>query len=195
LRPISRTLYELSFGNRLMVELAMYTIAGYRQLLGLGVDPTNAKEAMADIGWHVYRLLLGLASAPAKLIWRDPRRRLLATIRVLARFPFTPQEPHGYAVHIRQEDDRLFTHWTRCPPLEFVRAAVEHEQDPDLLDAFYESWCLYDWPGADVVAGDGKCGHYRRSQTLSCGDPVCDMCWIGEGSRRRSNGLLDRQDE
>jgi hypothetical protein len=45
LRPISRTLYELSFGNRLMVELAMYTIAGYRQLLGLGSSrPTRKRQ-------------------------------------------------------------------------------------------------------------------------------------------------------
>ena len=46
-------------------------------------------------------------------------------------------------------------------------------------EAFYQSWCLYDWPAADLLAGarvhDGT--HYRRPHTLSRGDAVCDMCW------------------
>ena len=42
-------------------------------------------------------------------------------------------------------------------------------------------WCRCDWPGADTIAGDGKSGHHRRRSTLSRGDPVCDMCWIGQG--------------
>ena len=59
------------------------------------------------------------------------------------------------------------------------------EGDGEMLDAFYRSWCQYDWPGADVIAGDGARGHYRRTRTLSRGDPVCDMCWIGRAPKNR----------
>ena len=44
---------------------------------------------------------------------------------------------------------------------------------------------VYDWPGADIIANDGGRGHYERRQTLSRGDPVCDMCWKAQA---RSNG-------
>ena len=60
-----------------------------------------------------------------------------------------------------------------------VRAeASENDDNSGDMQAFRESWCRYDWPGADIIAGDGARGHYRRRQTLSHGDAVCDMRWI-----------------
>jgi hypothetical protein len=56
---------------------------------------------------------------------------------------------------------------------------VERHGDRGELEAFYQSWCLYDWPAADILAGGraGEHGHYERPHTLSQGDSVCDMCW------------------
>ncbi len=64
-------------------------------------------------------------------------------------------------------------------PLGFVKRYVERHGGRGELEAFYRSWCLYDWPAADLLAG-GKRGahpHYQRAHTLSRGDSVCDMCW------------------
>ena len=77
------------------------------------------------------------------------------------------------------DGELFFTHWTHCPPQSFVRRLVETHGDRGELEAFYLSWCLYDWPGADLLAGDAAHGHYTRPHTMSRGDDVCDMCWSG----------------
>jgi hypothetical protein len=185
LRRNAASLDKLGFGNRLVAELAVYTMAGMKHLVRSGVETECAKEIVADLGWRVYRRMLALYSLPARLVTRDPAKRLTWTIRMLLRFPFSAHEPHGYAVETRQDGDGIHTHFTRCPPQTVVREIAAKEGDGELLEAFYRSWCQYDWPGADVIAGDRKRGHYRRTMTLSRGDPVCDMCWIGRAPKNR----------
>jgi hypothetical protein len=178
LRP-NAALEELpSLGNRLMVELAVYTVACDRVLRREGVAPTSAREGVADLGWDLYRRMLSVVSLPVRLVTRDPGRRLRWTIQMLLRFPFNAPGAPGYAVDSWKEGDDILTHFTHCPPQSYVRRLSEGARDPDALEAFRMSWCLYDWPGADIIAGDGRRGHYRRRQTLSHGDPVCDMCWM-----------------
>ncbi len=60
-----------------------------------------------------------------------------------------------------------------------IRRLIDIFGDRGELDAFYRSWCLFDWPGADIIADDGKHGHYTRQQTMSKRDSICDMCWQG----------------
>jgi hypothetical protein len=64
--------------------------------------------------------------------------------------------------------------------------------DPEALAGFANSWCRYDWPGADLIAADGHRGHYVRRRTLSAGDPVCDMCWVARA--RRETNENDQED-
>ena len=179
-----------AFGNRLMVEFAVYTAACDRVMRGCGIDPAHARAALADAGWRIYRRMLSLSSLPYRILTRDPAKRIRWTIRMLLRFPFNAPGAPGYEVETHVYDDRILTHVRHCPPHSFFRRLAEGSGDPDALRAFRESWCLYDWPGADLIAGDGIRGHYRRTQTLSSGDPVCDMCWAGRGiggtGRRRS---------
>jgi hypothetical protein len=164
-------------GKRLMVELAIYTAAAYRALLEMGVSEQAARATLADLGWIVYAAMLRLASLPFRLVSRDPGKRLRWTIRSLLRFPFNAPGPPGYEVETRREGDDILTYFRRCPPQSFVRKLIAETGDKGDLEVFYQSWCLYDWPGADVIAGDGRRGHYERRRTLSRGDPVCDMCW------------------
>ena len=181
LRPGARLGTLPSSGNRLMVELALYTAACDRVLRRLGLAPASAREVVADLGWDVYRRMLGLSSLPARLVTRDPGARLRWTLRLLLRFPFNAPGAPGYAVETRMNGADVLTHFTHCPPQSYVRRLSEETGDPDALEAFRESWCLYDWPGADIIAGDGQRGHYRRRRTLSHGDTVCDMCWMARG--------------
>lgn len=166
------------------MELTVFTVAAYRAMLRSGVDQRKAVEIVADIGWDVYSTLLSWSSMPFRLIYRDPGKRLRQTIRLLLRFPFNAPGAPGYAVDCWQEGDDLFTYFTHCPPQSFVRAVIKEQGDRGDLDAFYSSWCLYDFPGADIIAGDDKRGHYIRKKTLSRGDPVCDMCWAGRAKRQ-----------
>lgn len=188
LRPGAKLEALPSFGNRLMVELAVYTAACDRLLRRQGIAPACTRRAVADLGWDVYRRMLAISSLPVRLVTRDPGRRLRWTIRLLLRFPFNAPGAPGYAVETWTEGDDLLTHFTHCPPQSYVRRLSEETADPAALEAFRESWCLYDWAGADIIAGDGQRGHYRRRRTLSHGDPVCDMCWMARASSIARHG-------
>lgn len=177
MRPIAELEKLPTIGNRLMVEFAVYTAAAYRALLDMGATEATARSALADMGWVVYAWMLRLSSLPFRLATRDPGTRLRRTIRSLLRFPFNAPGPPGYDVEVRCDGEDILTHFHRCPPQSFVRELIARTGDRGDLEAFNESWCQYDWPGADVIAGDGNRGHYERRQTLSRGDPVCDMCW------------------
>lgn len=146
--------------NRLMVEPAVYTAACDRALRHLGVDPIRARQATADLGWDVYR-------------------------RMLLRFPFNTPGAPGYAVESRVENGDILTRFTHYPPQTYVRRLSEETGDADALESFRQSWCLYDWPGAGLIAGDGLRGHYRRPHTLSDGDSVCDICRAAQAYIKR----------
>ncbi len=167
-----------SFGNRLMVELAIFTTAAHRVLLDAGIPPETARAIVADTGWIVYSAMLRLSSVPFRLASRDPATRLRRTIQTLLRFPFDAPGAPGYAVNVRADEDGIETHFTHCPPQTCVRNLIAVDDRGD-MEAFRQSWCRYDWPGADLIAGDGQRGHYDRPHTLSQGDSVCDMCWRG----------------
>ncbi|MEO7276511.1 MAG: hypothetical protein ABIW33_00625 [Sphingomicrobium sp.] len=52
----------------------------------------------------------------------------------------------GYAVEVKREGQDILTYWTHCPPQSFVRRLIAEDEDLGDLDAFYESWWLYDCP-------------------------------------------------
>ena len=182
LLPVARLGAIPDVGNRHNVYLAVLTTAAYQALLEQGVQRKYAMTLMADIGWKVYAWMLGAAALPFRWTARDPATRMRRALKALMAFPFSaagrPGRP-GYEVVSWTEGDRFYTHWTRCPPLDFVRRLVRERGDRGELEAFSRSWCTYDWAGADLLAGDGRHGHYERPHTLSRGDSVCDMCWIG----------------
>lgn len=70
------------FGNRLMVELAVFTAGSDRVLRRRNISPASARRAISDIGWVIYRRMLALISLPVRLVTRDPGRRLRWTIRI-----------------------------------------------------------------------------------------------------------------
>jgi hypothetical protein len=177
-----------------MVELAIYTLAADAALRELGVETKCAHSVVADIGWDLYRRMLTVSSLGPRLLSSDPGQRLRWTIRALLVFPFSPVGGAGYEVRVFRDGDDLYTHFTHCPPQAFARTMAGLRDDPELLESFRRSWCLYDWPGADLIAADGVRGHYRRPLTLSAGDPVCDMCWAarGKASNPTEEGILEQ---
>jgi hypothetical protein len=183
LRPLAQLGALPGFGSRLMVELAIYTVAADRTLRESDLDPQSARDALADIGWTVYRRLLAISSLPARVITRDPGKRLRWSIRGLLIFPFRPVGAPGYAAKVFRDGEDICTHFTHCPPQSFVRRIAEETADSEALAGFANCWCRYDWPGADLIAADGHRGHYIRRRTLSAGDPVCDMCWVAQAHR------------
>ncbi len=181
LLPKARLKELPSYGNRHNVFLAVITTAAYQILIDRGVERRYAMTLTGDVGWKIYSLMLTAVALPFRASTRDPDKRMSRILRALMIFPFSAPGAPGYEVRAWPEDGRFLTHWTHCPPQTFVRRLVEEGTDQGELDAFYQSWCLFDWPGADLLANDGERGHYTRSQTMSRGDAVCDMCWRSRG--------------
>ncbi len=166
-----------TLGNRNNVFLAVVTTAGYQALLECGMPRARAADLIADVGWKIYALGISAASFLPRVSTRDTGKRMDRTLQAMMRSVFRAPGRPGYEVEVVKEKGRLVTHWTWCPPQVFVRNLIDRRGDNGELEAFYRSWCLYDWPGADMMADDGMHGHYERTLTQSKGDAVCDMCW------------------
>ena len=181
-----------TYGNRHNVFLAVVTTSAYQILVEGGTARRYATVLTADVGWKIYARMLGGVAAASRIFFRDPARRVEGALRALMMFPFSAPGAPGYEVRAWSEGGAFMTHWTHCPPHAFVRRVVEQGSACGELEAFYRSWCLYDWPGADLLAGAGTGHHYSRPHTMSRGDLVCDMCWRGaarsEVSRSRPGG-------
>ncbi len=165
-------------GNRHNVFLAILTIGLYHAFIDAGIEQAYATELFADAGWKLYVTFLGIPKRIARIVTRDPQRQLNVILRMFLRFPFsTPGRP-GYEVRVWAKDDRFVTHWTWCPPFQFVKQYVKAHGDRGEIEAFYRSWCWYDWALTyAMVDGSDQKGYYERPHTLSQGDDVCDMCW------------------
>lgn len=176
-----------TIGNKNNVFLAAVTIAAYHALLDAGVEREYAMDLVADVGWKLYALMATAPLALARLVSKDPQHRVDLALQWLLRFPFSAPGRPGYEVQAWSDSGRFYTYWSFCAPLGFIRRYIQRHDDRGEIEAFYRSWCLYDWPLADILAG-GKAGernHYERTQTLSRGDAVCDMCFhavAGEGA-------------
>jgi hypothetical protein len=171
-------------GNRHNVFLAVLSVAGYHAYLAAGIERKYAIELLADVGWKLYCRSVTLPRLVARLMTRDPKRRVELMLRMLISFPFSAPGRPGYEVKAWAEPDRFCTYWTHCPPYAFVRRYVEQNGDHGELEAFRKSWCWYDWAITHVMVGGWqRMGHYERPHTLSAGDAVCDMCWYARTPR------------
>jgi hypothetical protein len=179
LMPIARLEELPTLGSRHNVFLAVVTTAAYQVLLERGVPSDYTKTLVADVGWKIYSWMFAIVSIPFRIVVRDPGVRMEKILRTIMIFPFSAPGAPGYEVKVWTEGSDTHTHWTHCPPHTFVRRLIDTKGDRGELNAFHDSWCLYDWPGADILANDGRHGHYSRPHTLSKGDSVCDMCWHG----------------
>ncbi|MGE0325428.1 MAG: hypothetical protein AB7S68_24085 [Polyangiaceae bacterium] len=173
-----------TLGNRHNVFLGVLTIAAFHALIERGVQKDYAVQLFADVGWKVYERLLRVPLSLARLLERDPQKRMNLVLEALMRFPFSAPGAPGYEVRAWRESDSYHTHWSYCAPLGFVKRYAEAHGDRGEVEAFFQSWCQYDWPAADLIAGAklGERGHYQRPHTLSQGDSVCDMCWSASRS-------------
>jgi len=172
-------------GNRQNVLFAVLTVAAFRALRDSGIEREYAMELVADLGWKLYERVVALPRGIARLLTRDPQRRLEWVLRILLVYPFSGNGRPGYEVETRAEADAFRTDWSFCPPFDFARRYAETHGDPDALEVFRRSWCSYDWALTYAIVDDGGAlrGHYERPHTLSAGDPVCDMRWSA-GKRR-----------
>ncbi|MGA9533688.1 MAG: hypothetical protein WBR18_13305 [Anaerolineales bacterium] len=168
-----------TWGNRHNVFLAVLSVAMYHALLERGVDRDYAIELFADVGWKLYVKFLVVPKAIARLRTPDPQEQMNLVLQMLLRFPFNAPGRPGYEVKgYSVGRSKFITDWTYCPPFDYVKQYVEKHGDRGEVQAFFRSWCQYDWALAYAIAeGTGQPGWYQRPHALSQGDDICDMTW------------------
>ena len=167
-----------TLGNRHNVFLAVLTISIYHALLEVGLSRQRARVLLADAGWKLYVTFLIIPKTVARVLRRDPQRRMNIMLNMFLRFPFSAPGRPGYEVTTKEQADRFLTTWTYCPPYFFVKQYVEQHGDRGEMKAFQQSWCWFDWAlSYTMMDGEDPPGFYQRPKTLSFGDDYCNMCW------------------
>jgi hypothetical protein len=166
-------------GNLHNAFLAVLTIAGFHAFLSNGIEKEYAIELFADVGWKLYTKFIPIPRFFASLVTRDPQKQINFILRSFMRFPFSAPGRPGYEVKAWSEINRFCTFWTNCPPFNVIKSYVERNGDKGEIEAFYKTWCAYDWAlsYAMLDGAYGVRGHFERPHTISLGDEVCDMCW------------------
>ncbi len=111
-RQIADRVASPGVGNRLMVELAVFTSAACRRSLDSGVGPATARQQAADTGGAVIAGLLRVSSWPFRAATGGPDRALRWTISSVSRFPFGAPGTPVYGAEIRVVGDDIVTEFT-----------------------------------------------------------------------------------
>jgi hypothetical protein len=151
-------------GSRLNVLLGVLSLAFYRALVSLGLQPRHATSLFTDAAWLLYRDWIWLPRLVVRVATRDEQRQIELMVRMFLHFPFGRP---GYEWRARRGPVGFETDFTRCPVLDYMRA---HGEDEFMRN----SWCTLDFALAQAMVPGGR---YQRRNTLSAGDPVCDMRW------------------
>jgi hypothetical protein len=181
LLPLAKLDRVGSVGSRQNAFLAVVSLAAYRSLVAEGVARDYATELCADVGWSIYAWWVKPPRLFARLRFRDPQKQMNFVLRTWLAYPFRPP---GYERRVWAEPGRLCTDWSRCPPLEVVRALG----DADDVAFFRGMWCAYDYAVAREITPHG---HFERQHLLSAGDAVCDMRWYGGQAAGERNATTD----
>jgi hypothetical protein len=153
-----------SLGNRMNVMLGVASLAMYKALQKEGIEREYAVELFTDVAWKLYQKFIILPRMYARLVTRDPQRRMNIILRAFLKFPFNRP---GYQWKVKSQDEGFQVDFYRCPVRDYF-----HEMGEE--NFLLNSWCVLDFALAQVMVPGG---HYERPHTLSAGDAVCDMIW------------------
>lgn len=152
-----------NFGGGLVVRSAALTIAFYRALVARGLEPGIAEVLVASVTWRLYRVVSRIPWLAARLLTRDPHRRLLVATRILRRFPLG--SPSYVWKEVDAEPDVVAFDCLRCSVAEYF-ASQGHAK------LCVATFCELDFP----LAAQWKT-HLVRSGTIAAGDKRCDFRW------------------
>ncbi len=150
---------EPKLGNRMVMLFACLSLAFFRVLMVTGVEREYAIELFGDVSWKVYEKLGRLPIFVARLLTRDPRKRMRVSVNMFLRFPFTPP---GYVFERLPSSDGISLDMLTCPVAEYF-----HKQDAS--DLCIGTWCNLDFALAEMWGG-----WLERTETLAAGCARCD---------------------
>lgn len=159
-------LREETVGARIMVRNGAMSLAIYRAIRKMGVEPGYATELTTDYLWVEYRKTTSIQRWIGHLFAREPRRQMRLIQRIFLRFPMASP---GYRCTVREVPGAFAYDIARCPVYDYFAT-----QDAEALEFFRRSWCTLDYPLAEHLVEGGR---FERSKVLSAGDDICDMRW------------------
>lgn len=154
---------EPTFGSKMNVRLACFTMSFFDALLAAGTERDYAINLIADTAWRVYRLWSMAALGFARL---TPGRRTSLAFAVNRHqglslsFPFNAP---GYVIEPVSAPSGTAFDVVRCPIADYFRS----EGAIDLCTA---SWCNLDYALAELTGEK-----LVRTKTLVQGDGRCDF--------------------
>lgn len=151
---------EPTVGSRMNILLSCLSLAFFQSLLAAGVERDYAIELFADAAWKVYAKWAILPRFIARLISRDPQRRMNIAVGMFLRFPFNPP---AYRFDSSPARDSIAVNIRRCPVAEYFRAR-------GAADLCVGSWCNLDYGLAQMWGG-----WLERGGTLAGGAEFCDF--------------------
>lgn len=154
--------WEPTFGARMNVALAGVTIAAHRALGEAEIVDPEASDLIREMAWCVYRVWGLVPGALARLITRDPVRRLRVGTRLFRRFPFNPP---GYRMEDLPAKGVVVFSVYRCPVADYLRTQ-------GLSELCVRTWCALDEPLAEMWGAT-----LERQGTLAGGAARCDFTW------------------
>lgn len=151
---------EKKLGSRVNVLLACLTLSGFQVFMEKGIERNQAIELLADVTWKLYRQWGAVVFFIAKVLRRDPAKRMRTAINLFLRFPFTPP---GYVFERLPSSDGVSLDMLRCPVAEYFKT----QKTTDLC---LETWCNLDFALARMWGG-----RLERQKTLAAGCDHCDF--------------------
>lgn len=154
---------ERTMGGRMNMTLACVSISFFRSLLAAGTEREYAIELFADLAWKVYEKWGVLPRLLARLVTRDPVKRLRICVNLFLLFPFNAP---SYIFDRLPSADRISIDMRRCPVAEYFR----RNQAADLCVG---SWCNLDYALVEMWGG-----RLERAWTLAAGDNRCSFRFL-----------------
>lgn len=152
--------HEPTVGSRQNVLLACLTLSMLEALATDGIDRAYAIELVGDACWKVYAQWGQIPRFAARLLARDPAKRMRLSVEMFLRYPFN--QP-GYRYDDVPEARGRGLDILRCPVADYLTS----NEASDLCVA---TWCNLDYPLARMWGGE-----LERHATLAAGARRCDF--------------------
>jgi len=146
------------------IFLGAGSLALYRAILLQINDKDYATELATEVCWLSFKQSIELIKWIPKILYRSPQAQIKAGMKLALRFPFSRPD---YDWEIIPSSDTFEVNFYECPVHEYFKKFGEEE-----MTYFRKNWCTQDFSIAEVMVENGR---YERPNTLSDGDPVCNM--------------------
>jgi hypothetical protein len=170
---------EPTVGAKHNVRFACLALCLLNALAEEGVEREYARILISDILWQTYKIGASVPLLIARLLTRDPKRRVRLCAQLFMAFPFNRP---GYQYEILPDDspeNAIAVKWTRCPKINYLKT---HQAE----DLCLECLCNLDYPLLEYWGGQ-----FERPCTQAEGAAFCHMRFnIPNEQQARKSGAL-----